>query len=56
MMVLSSYGVAQFEVFTNESFFCTLCWREKETLLQSVYNKRFKLATKTHTKNIQVLH
>jgi hypothetical protein len=50
MVVLSNYGVAQFEVFTNENFFCTLRRRERESLLQSVSNKRFKLATKTQIK------
>jgi hypothetical protein len=50
MVVLFYYGVAKFEVFTNENFFGTLCWRERKSLLQSVSNKRFKLPTKTQIK------
>jgi len=58
MMVLSNYGVAQFEVFTNEScFFFALFVGEKKKVCCKVYQTKDSNLLQKHTqKNRQVLH
>jgi hypothetical protein len=58
MMVLSNYGVAQFEVFTNESCFClhSLLERKKKVCCKVYQTKDSNLQQKHTQKNRQVLH
>ncbi len=53
MMVLSNYGVAQFEVFTNESCFClhSLLERKKKFVAKCI-KQRIQTCSKNTQKKI----